>query len=259
MRGSLCALALAFSAALSSTAAAEILPPFRLIKLDGGTLKWGRPVMGTGATVSYAFVEQPVFFKDARNCRTMVPMKALLADAGVRDAVFEAEVVKAFQAWSSVADIRFHKVFDPEQADILIGAQADPKGRAFTNVEFREAVSSRVKPLEKSLICLNPEQPWKMGFNGDLGVYDLRYSMAHEIGHAIGLDHPSASGQVMSYKYDERFDTLQIGDINGAIALYGQTRFMTAETSKAISVGTAGRSAKPGRVAERRHQTRALP
>lgn len=259
MRGSLCALALAVSAALSSMAAAEVLLPFRLIKLDGGTLKWGKPVLGAGATVSYAFVEEPVSFKDARNCRTMVPMTAVLAQAGVAERAFQAEVAKAFQAWSSVADIRFHEVSDPAQADILIGAQADPKGRAFTNVEFEEAISIDVKPLDKSLICLNPEQPWKLGFNGDLNVYDLRYSIAHEIGHAIGLDHPGATGQVMSYKYDEQFDTLQAGDISGAVALYGRSRLMLADPSEAISVGTAEKSAKPGRVAERRHQTRALP
>ena len=60
------------------------------------------------------------------------------------------------------------------------------------------------KIIGRSLICLNPTQPWKIGFDGRLDVYDLRYTIAHEIGHAIGLDHPSAAGQLMSYRYDER-------------------------------------------------------
>ena len=60
------------------------------------------------------------------------------------------------------------------------------------------------KVIGRSLICLNPKQPWKIGFDGRLGVYDLRYTIAHEIGHAIGLDHPSAAGQLMSYRYDEK-------------------------------------------------------
>src|SRR5262249_25456770 len=54
-----------------------------------------------------------------------------------------------------------------------------------------------------------------------LDVYDLRCTIAHEIGHAIGLDHPSAAGQLMSYRYDEKHSGLQSGDIKGAMLLYG--------------------------------------
>ena len=45
--------------------------------------------------------------------------------------------------------------------------------------------------------------------------YDLRFTIAHEIGHAIGLDHPGATGQMMAFKYDEHFRQLQSGDIDG--------------------------------------------
>ena len=52
-------------------------------------------------------------------------------------------------------------------------------------------------------------------------MYDLRYTIAHEIGHAIGLDHPSAAGELMSYRYDERRQGLQPGDTKGVVLLYG--------------------------------------
>jgi predicted Zn-dependent protease len=124
-----------------------------------------------------------------------------------------------------VADIEFRLVSDAATADILIGAQARPIGRAFTNVSLRRFRGAmRCSPLDRSLICLNPEHSWKVGFDGNLDVYDLRYTLKHEIGHAIGLDHPGTTSAVMSYRYEERFRQLQPGDIRGAVALYGSRR-----------------------------------
>src|SRR5690606_40228555 len=75
--------------------------------------------------------------------------------------------------------------------------------------------------IEQSLICFIPEQRWKIGFDGNLEVYDVRYAAAHEIGHAIGLDHPPSAGQLMHHRYQEKFRTLQPGDIEGVGLLYG--------------------------------------
>jgi len=204
---------------------------FRIIELKGSAVKWGGPQMGTGAVVTYAFATETVAFSEARNCRAMETMDALLAKSGVDKALYEGEAAKAFEAWSAVANIEFRRVNDSEAADILIGAQTKPIGRAFTNVSYTRAAATSVRPLEKSLICLNPEQLWKVGFDGDLNVYDLRYTLKHEIGHAIGLDHPNTTDQVMSFRYEERFATLQPGDISGAVALYGGRLERTVEAA----------------------------
>ncbi|MFW6077649.1 MAG: matrixin family metalloprotease, partial [Hyphomicrobiales bacterium] len=224
MRGLKLALVLAATTALApmmATAepltAADERAIFRIIDLKGSKVKWGNPEMGTGTAITYAFATEPVAFAEARNCRAMEPMDTLLARSGIDQALYEAETAKAFDAWSSVADVEFRQIGDTEAADILIGAQSKPVGRAFTNVSYTRAATRAVRPLEKSLICLNPEQPWKVGFDGDLNVYDLRYTLTHEIGHAIGLDHPGTPTQVMSYRYEERFATLQPGDIRGAV------------------------------------------
>ena len=70
-------------------------------------------------------------------------------------------------------------------------------------------------------MCLDPNHAWTIGFDGDTSTYDLRYTLMHEIGHTIGLDHPGPSGQVMGFKYHEEFDRLQAGDQRGALRLYG--------------------------------------
>jgi hypothetical protein len=238
------------------SAAADKAGIFRIIELKGSAVKWGRPSMSTGATVTYAFATAPVTFSEARNCRAMEPMDVLLARSGIDQAVYEAETARAFDAWSAAADIEFRRVSDPGTADILIGAQTKPVGRAFTNVSYTRDSASAVRPLEKSLICLNPEQPWKVGFDGDLNVYDLRYTMTHEIGHSIGLDHPGTPTQVMSYRYEERFAFLQQGDIGGAVALYGSPRKLMADAPDAQPASISGTPPRPA--AERDQQFRAL-
>jgi predicted Zn-dependent protease len=181
----------------------------------------------------------------------------LLARSGISQYRYEAEAAEAFDAWSAVANIDFRQVSDAAAADILIGAQAYPVGRAFTNVSYTRNTASVVRPLDKSLICLNPDQLWKVGFDGDLNVYDLRYTLKHEIGHAIGLDHPDTTSQVMSYRYEERFTTLQAGDISGAVALYGNKQKLMVETREPVSAG--GIALPPAPEESRSRPTLALP
>ena len=85
----------------------------------------------------------------------------------------------------------------------------------------RRSCSGGVSEIEQSYVCLNPSMRWKTGFDGDLEVYDLRHTFMHEIGHAIGLDHPGSSGAVMAYRYDEGVRELQPSDIAAVQRLYG--------------------------------------
>jgi hypothetical protein len=200
---------------------------YRQIVLDGHTLKWGGPAAGSGAIVTYADVDSDRAFADARNCPAVAPLDGLLAASHIARATFDQERDAAFAAWSSVADIRFRKV-DAFDADILIGAEAVPTGRAFTNVDYRDRGIAERASLTRSVICLNPELPWKVGFDGNLNVYDLRYALTHEIGHAIGLDHPGRTGELMDFRYREDFRAPQLGDIAGATFLYGPHPLLTA-------------------------------
>ena len=225
------ALACQFAAGISAAAAGHD-GSFRLLKLDGYHVKWGESAIGVGATVRYAFIEAPMHFDDARNCRELVPMDDLTMHHGFSRATVQQEAAAAFRVWEQAADITFVPVDDPEQADILIGAQGQPAGHAYANVDYRPGSNEDVGTIVRALLCLNPDQRWKVGFDGNVEVYDIRYTLIHEIGHAIGLDHPGPSGQVMSFSYSEEYSDLQPGDFSGVRVLYGvSVKGMTAAGS----------------------------
>ena len=229
LRGSFLAasLVLAMVSACASARAGEASrgSEFRLLELDGRKARWTLPAKGLPATVSYSFLTQPAQFPGARNCDAMLPPEAALGPSHISAADFRREVRAAFSTWENAANIKFVETSSIAEAGILIGADAKARGRAFTNVALKDAApgapTAAVGAIRQSLICLNPRRPWKVGFDGNLDIYDVRFTVTHEIGHAIGLDHPSPEGQLMSFRYVESAHGLQPGDIAGAVALYG--------------------------------------
>lgn len=196
---------------------------YRLLELDGYKVKWGGRELGVGASISYAFAGATLRFDDARNCRDLTPIEALFG-GGLSMAILTRETAAAFQVWERAAGLSFHEVSDPQDADIVFGVQGQPTGQAFTNVSYAPDSADPtdgVHIIEQALVCLNPEHRWKVGFDGDEDVYDIRYTLIHEIGHAIGLDHPGRSGQVMAFRYTEAYHDLQPGDLRGIRLLYG--------------------------------------
>jgi hypothetical protein len=210
-----------FCCALATVPVARADDAFRVLKLEGHQVRWTLPITGGPRVVTYRLVSEPQSFPTARNCRGLAPLSGLAAASGLPPAAVRAEVATAFAMWEAAANIIFREAPDGRPADILIGAQSEPEGWAFADVFYDTTSSDAVKPITRALVCLNPQRPWKVGFDGDLKTYDLRYTLAHEIGHAIGLDHPAGANQIMGYRYEERFRALQPGDVRGAVALYG--------------------------------------
>jgi Matrixin len=201
--------------------AAQDAEAFRVLKLDGHQVRWSLPTDGGPRVITYRVVAETLAFPNARNCRGLTPLDGIAAASGLPPAALKDEVRAAFAMWEAAANVVFREAPEGGPADILIGAQTEPDGWAFADVFFETASSEPIKPISKALVCLNPAKRWKVGFNGDLKSYDLRYTLAHEIGHAIGLDHPAGANQIMGYRYEERFRSLQPGDVRGAVALYG--------------------------------------
>ncbi len=194
---------------------------YRLLELDGYKVKWGDRRLGVGASVSYAFATEMLRFDGARNCSELAPVEALLGESLSLETLTR-EAAAAFRVWERAAGLSFHEVDDVHDADIVIGAQGQPRGRAFANVSYAQESEEGVRTIDQALVCFNPDHKWKVGFNGDEDIYDIRYTLIHEIGHAIGLDHPGPSGQVMAFRYTEAFDDLQPGDLRGVRLLYGR-------------------------------------
>lgn len=207
---------------------------YKLLRLGGTWVKWGDPELGTRAKVTYALAGR-MDSASARNCRAMGPVAPLLEHSGIAPETFHSELRAAFDAWSRAADITFAAVSDPEQADIVVGVQRSPRGKAYTDVAYDAGSHEAIRSIRKSLICLNPDVSWKVGFDGNDEIYDLRYTLAHEIGHAIGLDHPGPSGQIMSFQYSEEFRTPREGDIHGASLLYGERDAIATATPRSVS------------------------
>lgn len=221
-----------------------------LLEAGGRLLKWISHAQGTGTVVTYAVLTGPYTLPGGKhilspdNCSSMHAFADIVAASpGVSADAARRELRAAFAAWEAAANISFVEVSDPREANIVAGAQDFPTGRAFTNLSVSShgvlpvakalggpapspepgdsGASGAFSPIEQSYVCLNPGMRWKAGFDGDLNVYDLRHTFTHEIGHAIGLDHPGSSGAIMAYRYDERVRELQPSDIAAVQRLYG--------------------------------------
>ena len=224
----------------------------RLLALDGRVVKWGPSKLGTGAVVRYALAGGTIRSEGAINCGVLNSFEKLARSMDVADEIVEEELQGAMQAWEAVADISFERVSDTAKADLIIGTQALLRGRAYANVmphhfagfarrsvgkgivnslgepsgrrseiAVRRQSPMAIAPIRQSLICLNVNSGWKIGYDGDLRRYDLRHTFMHELGHAIGLDHPGVRTELMDFRYHEAFKGLQYGDVKGAALLYG--------------------------------------
>lgn len=222
-----------------------------LLHAQGHTFRWGTNQQREPQTITYALVTGHYAVPGGRsivspdNCGVMRTFGDILANSpAVSELEALAELEAAFAQWENAANLTFLRIADPARANIVIGAAEHTNGRAFANLSYRnstnlqpigkalggpaasaspapESPSATVVEIEQAYVCLNPIARWKVGFDGNLQVYDLKYTFTHEIGHAIGLDHPGRTGAVMAYRYDEASPSLRDRDIAAARSIYG--------------------------------------
>lgn len=244
--------------ALGASASAQEVNLFKVLKLEGHQVRWQAPAHEAPRVVTYRVVAEAAEYPGARNCRKLAPLDALIQSSQLSHGAVTEEIGAAFAMWEAAANIAFREAPEGTPADILIGAQVEPEGWAFADVFYDAASPEAIKAISRALICLNPLRRWKVGFDGDLKVYDLRYTLAHEIGHAIGLDHPSGGNQIMGYRYDEQFRSLQPGDLRGAVLLYGAPRTPAVAAAASAPLQGSAAQASPPRLFARRWGSRGL-
>lgn len=211
--------------------AAETKPGYVLLNLEGTVSRWPETSPEKSVLITYGLAEHAQEFLDARNCRALQPISAALKRSEIGEGTFRSELRKAFELWERITNVRFVPATDAADANIIIGAQIKPTGYAFTDVALTPPNEMTPRRIRRALICLNPARRWKVGFDGNMRIYDLRYTLAHEIGHAIGLDHAGQKGQLMDFRYSETIRAPQAGDVAGAVALYGESSMRSARSN----------------------------
>jgi hypothetical protein len=226
-------LAAAFSAAVltaASGASAFVLGP-----TSPG--KWGPAALGTGATVTWSLM--------GGGLTTDTGGGTSVALASFMPVGFQAQIQAAFDAWEAIANIDFVLVADPGVGFQDAGAAAVDirlTGHAFDGPGgilahgFFPPVNGGAPAGD---IHFDAAELWKIGFAGP--GFDIFQIAAHEIGHAIGLDHTAVPASLMNPFYTQDFVGLQADDIAGAVFIYGAKATVPEPATLALlGLGLAG-------------------
>lgn len=180
--------------------------------------KWGDPTIGTGATITWSIMP------DSTDCSAESVGLVCSALDTFMPTDWKAEIENAFSAWSAVADLTFVEVPDGGEAFNSAGSSGDIRlgGHTFDG-EGGTLAHGYYPPVNGDTAAgdlhFDTDETWKIGFGGT--GFDIFQVAAHEIGHAIGLDHTGVTNSLMNPFYTEAFRGLQADDIAGAVYLYG--------------------------------------
>ncbi|XP_071970227.1 matrix metalloproteinase-18-like [Engystomops pustulosus] len=167
--------------------------------------------------------------------------KIINSTARLPEKLVKEELVKALKVWESVSPLKFVEVRVNQTADIdmffVSGRHNDGERNAFDGPgrvlghAFMPPFSKSKKAIDGDL-HLDNDETWSI--NEKKGV-NLLQAAAHELGHALGLDHSTVPGALMAptYKGYKPLFQLHKDDIEAIQALYGKPS--EKKTEKVIS------------------------
>ncbi len=133
----------------------------------------------------------------------------------------ESAIESALEAWSDVIDVDFTATSQPHQRDSLdfTFKSIDGAGRTVAQAYFPDDVNSARVAGD---VEFDTSENWEVGNALGRAAFDLVQVAAHEIGHALGLNHNANSGGVLSpfVSPTQRFSGLSSADIDAALRLY---------------------------------------
>lgn len=214
--GAVLGAALAFGLGAGASVAAPVGGDFVIGPTSPG--KWGNPVFGTGATVTYSFIATGTS-TGGEGAGAFSHLSSFMPVG------WQAAISSAFSAWSAVANLTFVEVADTGEAFNAPGASGDIRiGGHFFDGAGGVLAHGYYPPNNGDTaagdIHFDTGDLWKIGFGG--AGFDLFQVMAHEVGHALGLDHTGVAGSLMNPFYTEAFAGPQADDIAGMQYIYGR-------------------------------------
>lgn len=187
--------------------------------------KWGSPVFGTGATVTYSYMNDGVSCAAEFGGCTITRFGT--GGFGPSLADWKTAFTAAFASWSAVADITFTEVADDGAAFNAATTSGDIRlgGHTFDGV-FGTLAHGYYPPANGATaagdIHFDTGDCWELAADGTGdGCFNIFQVAAHEIGHAIGLDHTAVAASLMNPFYTEAISGPQADDIAGAVFIYG--------------------------------------
>jgi hypothetical protein len=189
--------------------------------------KWGNPILGTGAVVTWSLMPTGTSCAAEFAGCTM----SALGSFGPSLAVWRSEIIAAMAAWSAVADLTFVEVPDLGEPFNAAGQLSGDLrfGGHFFDGPFNVLAHGFYPPANGASAAgdmhFDTGDCWENVFDGTGdGCFSIFQVAAHELGHALGLDHTGVPNSLMNPIYSEAFSGPQADDIAGMRFLYGQAQ-----------------------------------